>query len=303
MAAVNQDYFDCPDRALTYGTGYNRDNQIKLGQSKRLDRLVRTLKWFFILTGRDPDYAANWSSKGKYVPAFITLTYESNDQWEPKQITGFIRKLRDFARYNWNGKLRYAWVAENQKRGVIHYHIVCWHPRNISFPKPSETATDKKKGWWPYGRSKIEGVRKGVYTYMSKYMTKSATDFISYQNRAGRKVKAHIFGYGGLPQQCKEILTHVMVPQYVKDFFEHPAILPDGTVPWGENIRRVKGGWECMGIFLMSCYEGDFSPESGSFYYDRLPGYDFSRDGGKTFEHMTEEEVNPPPHIPEWYPF
>ena len=55
-----------------------------------------------------------------------TLTYKGdNRQWRPEHISRYLDALRRW-HYNRTGSktVRYAWVAELQARGVIHYHVI-----------------------------------------------------------------------------------------------------------------------------------------------------------------------------------
>lgn len=251
-------------------TVYNRQNLLDVGVRRKLNNMKHTLSSVFRFTSENPLYAQNWSSSGKYVPALITLTYQGNHQWRAHQITDFIKKLRMHAARKMGIKLRYAWVAETQSRGTIHYHIVCWHPRNKKFPKPSEA------GWWSYGRSKIEGVRKGVYTYMQKYITKGCGDGglgLYHNTKSGRRTKARIFGYGGLNKREREILTYTKVPMYIKKLF--------GAIPWGESIRRITGGWKCGTTEVMGNWAIYQNPDKDKWYYEfgaRWSPVDLTRD-------------------------
>ncbi len=219
-------------------------NLFKIGQAKRLNNMKRRLSAFFRFTREEGRYAQNWTSKGALVPALITLTYPANEYWKPEHITKFINHLRNYAKRNWGEKLRYTWVAETTKKGVIHYHVVVWHPRKEKFPKPD------KQGWWPHGISQIAGVRKGVYDYLVKYISKGSdmaqVGLVQY-SKSGRRQAIRIFGYGGLLAKDREFLTHQMLPHYIKSIF--------GPIPFGQTIKRVKGGWQCGKTFVSSNFE------------------------------------------------
>ncbi len=157
----------------------NIKDQPAIGRLARFNRMRKRLSAFFDDTKASGEYASNRNSKGKYVPVFITLTYKNNDQWNPEDITGYTRKLSAFAKRNWGQVLRIVWVAETTKNGIIHYHILTWIPRNQRLPKPSMPIVIQFKNgntreyppMWKY-RAKIEGVRKSVFGYMLKYMSK-----------------------------------------------------------------------------------------------------------------------------------
>ncbi len=241
--------------AIVHGSGFSKQDLMKIGKAKAFNNKKRRLSAFFRFTREEGDHAQTWNSKGKFVPALITLTYPDNSVWQPEHITDFINNLRNYASRKWGVTLRYAWVAEATKKGVIHYHIVTWHPRKHKFPKPD------KQGWWKHGGSKIEGVRKGVYSYLLKYISKSQDLDLCRYNDKGKKVKVRTFSYGGLSPHDREFLSHQMLPKYIKRIF--------GPIPFGAKIRRVKGGWECkeLNVSVVSNWDCSFSEDTGHWYY------------------------------------
>lgn len=223
---------------------------------KCYSRMKKKLGHFFSITTDEARYAHNRNGRGLLVPSLITLTYPDNSAWEPEQITGFINNLRNFASREWGISLRYAWVAEATKKGVIHYHVVVWQPRNKRFPKPD------KKGWWSHGSSQIAGVKKGVGKYLMKYLTKGSELGIERYNEKGGKVRIRTYAVGGLTEKEAEFMSHFMLPNDVKSIF--------GPIPFGAKIRRVKGGWECkeLKIFVKGNWDLSRSPETGLWYLE-----------------------------------
>jgi len=61
----------------------------------------------------------------KYI---IALTYVRNEDWQADDIRGFMLKLRD--RFP---LMAYAWVAELQRRGAVHYHVMTIVPKGTMF--------------------------------------------------------------------------------------------------------------------------------------------------------------------------
>ncbi len=60
--------------------------------------------------------------------AFITLTYRTAEDYKPGHIGAIMDNYRLWMKRRgvkfWSG----LWVAEMQKRGVIHYHLLIWLP-------------------------------------------------------------------------------------------------------------------------------------------------------------------------------
>lgn len=233
-----------------------REEGILIGHSRKFNRMKRTVSAFFRFTSEEkqsanpfkPKYANFRNAPGQLTPALVTLTYPSNEEWRPEHITAFINHCRNYSKRHWSEILRYAWVAETTKRGVIHYHVVLWIPRNARLPKPDE------QGWWPHGSSKIESVRRGVYGYLLKYISKGTdgTGLGVYSTSpSGKRQTPRMFACGGLNARDKELLQHQLLPAYVKDIF--------GPIPFGEKIRRVKGGWECGKVWVKGNWESMWS--------------------------------------------
>jgi len=98
----------------------------------------------------------------------ITLTYRRVGQWSPNQIGGFITWLRE--RYGGG----YAWCAELQKRGAMHYHVLTVLP-------PGDTWSKKEMDFeWYHGFTWItHPVEKPGYImkYFSKGKSKDGKQY------------------------------------------------------------------------------------------------------------------------------
>jgi hypothetical protein len=94
----------------------------------------------------------------------ITLTYRPSADgltaWRPNHIRDFMKKVR---RNLETGLLAYAWVAELQQRGEVHYHVLLLVKRGTSIPYPDAE-------WWPHGSTRIESARNPYY--IMKYTSK-----------------------------------------------------------------------------------------------------------------------------------
>jgi len=117
---------------------------------KKLQRVRSRLKKF----------AEVMEQQGYVYKIFITLTFRDEVSDEDARYK-FMIWLKEMRRKYKN--IKYFWVCERQKRGVLHYHVVVWS--NVKLKKPDEE-------FWRHGMSRIEIVRKNVYTYMLKYLSK-----------------------------------------------------------------------------------------------------------------------------------
>lgn len=154
----------------------------------------------------------------------VTLTYAgTNDAWQPGHIRAFMDTLR-----KWHARrdlrCRYVWVAELQRRGVIHYHVALWVPAGTRLPKPDEA------GWWPHGMTRIEVARAAV-PYLLKYLSKGTGDTLGRFPRGAR-----IYGVGGLDAAMRRARRWLSLPAFVQ-----------GNSAVTDDWRRAKGGgWTAL---------------------------------------------------------
>lgn len=113
------------------------------------------------------------AAKERVVVKMVTLTYRHVDQWRPNHIRSFMLVVRRF----FAGRLRgYCWVAELQKRGAVHYHVLIAHANGKRMPYLD------KAGWWTHGMTRVETVKHLLY--VMKYTQKGSDDTNSYPHNA-----------------------------------------------------------------------------------------------------------------------
>lgn len=158
--------------------------------------------------------------KGSYrfKVAMVTLTYAMDDAWSQRHISAFLQSCRKFLRRRGH-PLRYTWVAELTKRGRVHYHVLIWLPKGMTLPKPD------KRGWWPYGMTKIEWARNAV-GYIAKYASKGV-DIAKFPKGL------RLYGSGGLDQKSKMERRWWLLPVWIREKFK----------PVDDVIRAVGGGF------------------------------------------------------------
>ena len=94
----------------------------------------------------------------------LTLTYAPGHNWSPGQISDLVRHIRQWLKRR-GVEMRHVWVQEFTKKGRPHYHLLLWLPLGLTLPKPD------KRGWWPFGMTKIEWARNAI-GYIAKYASK-----------------------------------------------------------------------------------------------------------------------------------
>lgn len=187
----------------------------------------------------------------------LTLTYAGdNRDWKPHHISRYLDDLRKW-HYSRTGsaKVRYAWVAELQQRGVIHYHVIVWLDGGLTPPKPDTSwhSTDRKgvKQWhsamWPHGMSNRLRSTAPV-AYLMKYASK-----IESKNVGSFPHGARIHGAGGISSTGRSIRRWVLWPAYVQ-----------GNASVTDRFKPAPGGGFInheTGELLLS----EFAPTGGGF--------------------------------------
>lgn len=169
-------------------------------------------------------HAQRWNKK------FITLTYANADDWRPGHFSKFRDALRQWCKRR-KVKCRFVWVAELQKRGALHYHVVVWLPKGKFLPFADT------QGWWPHGHTNIKTAESPI-SYIAKYASKTTAN-----EAAGYPKGARMHGHGGLDAEGRRHIRYWMAPMWVRDVLSGRA-----------DIRKVPGGYmdKFTGEFLAS---------------------------------------------------
>lgn len=157
------------------------------------------------------------SERPNWVGTFIGCTYRPGCDYGPKDISNMIGFVRGWCDKN-AIECRYIWVAEMQKRGVIHYHMIVFHPKKLNFPKPD------KRGWWPHGSTnRSTGIFCAV-AYMAKYLSKG--DLAAFPKGA------RTYGCGGLDGSGKIEMRYWKLPTWIRE-----------QVSIDDSVKRSFGGF------------------------------------------------------------
>ena len=163
-----------------------------------------------------------------YVWVFVTLTYRKIGEYRPRQVSDYIDKLREWLETRGAQIGPYLWAGEYQKRGALHYHLVCRLPRGFrKIPKPDES------GMWALGSSNVQAITglegaQQAAGYVLKYVIKAA----GQQGAFARVIGARHYGIGGLSPEQKESKRWACAPGRVQSASE------------GEPVRRRGSAWQ-----------------------------------------------------------
>ena len=165
----------------------------------------------------------------RYKAAMVTLTYRDDVDWSPRQVSNYLKCVREWARRK-GIFIHYVWVLELTKRGRPHYHVLFWLPKGVSMPKAD------KQGWWKHGMTRSEWAYSPV-GYLCKYTSKGI-DFDSWGKlpRGGR-----LYGHGGYTPKMRVTRAWRVAPAWVRELIDEIDGVKKVGAYW---VNRVSG----MGI-------------------------------------------------------
>jgi hypothetical protein len=149
----------------------------------------------------------------------LTLTYAKGGDWRPNHMSGLCKRMREWFRRQ-GLPFRYVWVAELQKRGVIHYHLALWVPHGMRIPMAD------RRGWWPHGMTNTEVARNAV-PYLMKYLSKGSDKAGCWRLPDG----ARMYGVGGVDHALRRARRWLGLPAFVRARASHMC-----------DWRRADGG-------------------------------------------------------------
>lgn len=169
------------------------------------------------------------AQRPRWKVAMLTLTYAPGHDWAAGQISEIVRHIRQYLKRK-GIAMRHAWVQEFTKKGRPHYHLLLWLPLGITLPKPD------KRGWWPYGMTKIEWARNAV-GYIAKYASKADSLFPPARG-------ARMHGNGGVSDdpvmfdRGGEVEPHPVSGRLEQRWWKLPQWLRSDVEP-SERLRRA----------------------------------------------------------------
>ena len=197
----------------------------------RLNRLRRKIKSW-------SDALLSYAQKSLIM---VTLTYRKSEDWEPRQVTEFIRKVK---RQLGDSLIAYAWVCEVQKRGAPHYHIYFVVTPGTRLPKPDTS------GLWSYGMSNIQRGRS-IY-YLLAYTSKAKQKEFSRLPKGARAFSAVILK----PLKDKSFYCFRMshLPQWLREKIDIENVMYYDNLP--KRLKTSLGYlWHFVNLYLKSPYK------------------------------------------------
>lgn len=187
---------------------------------KRLRRRVWT--WANIMS------EAEIRTGDKWYMHMVTLTYRPGVEWSPNHVREAMLRAR--AHYK-SDLVGYAWVAELQERGAVHYHV-------LTVTRRKRRLFWDKKRFWAHGSSNVLEARS--WGYVVKYAQKTQT---TKGYPKGARLFAVWSAAGILTADERRRMADSAQPGWARD-------LRDSLDPGG-RIRRVGDGRLAIGDRLV----------------------------------------------------
>lgn len=154
----------------------------------------------------------------------LTLTYAPRHRWAPQQINSFARDwYKEWGR-------SYVWVAELQKRGAMHYHVL------TSLPDGAKWSKNHVEFLWYFGLVWItDNIRRPMY--LMKYLQKE------YQKNGNRFPKgARVTGSGGTTRYISDSANRERICSRLPGWVQRSMDARErGEI--GGLVYRVRGGY------------------------------------------------------------
>lgn len=143
---------------------------------------------------------------------FVTLTYVGVNDWSPEHLTRATDAFRRHCKRH-GVPARYLWVAELQRRGAVHYHLVAWLPAGVRMPKwdQSHIAPSGRtvQAFWSHGMTNTQKVKSSAVAYLMKYVSKCHEMMVFPEG-------LRLFGVGGLDHSQRSIRSWSNLPEWAK---------------------------------------------------------------------------------------
>lgn len=174
--------------------------------------------------------------------SMITLTYGKDyptDHESKKHLNHFLKRLNRLHK-----ECKYVWVAEKQKRGAIHYHILTPYFTDKEWVNNSWNEIVSK--WQSSNNLSLQSLLPNVIkvnragSYLAKYLSKE-----------GHRIGGN--GYG-IDQQTRSLMKdesvyliqHDLEPECINEIVDHlkQSITPTkGSKEWQSKYTSYKGFW------------------------------------------------------------
>ncbi len=218
------------DRLSDGNCGLQRGDEISIDRElSRIRRLRASLKH----TATMHENTREAQPKGRrWKCVMVTLTYRDDGRDVENHISVYIRRVRAWLKRRGHDS-RFCWVAELQKRGAVHYHVLWWIPYTLEMPMADV------QGWWEHGDTRTEKAKRPI-SYLLKYASKLESKALGLTPgliRLGATAfpkGMRIYGSGGLTKEEQAERAWRLLPNWLR---------PHTTI--SERWRRAAGGgWE-----------------------------------------------------------
>lgn len=169
----------------------------------------------------------------------ITLTIAKIEDYSPGMIRDYVKSLKYRLGKDLYG---FAWVAEIQARGAIHYHFMVMVPKYTRVPMPD------KSGMWEWGSSKVEKAKTAYY--LCVYIGKERQKDLS---RYPKSCRTYAVSYRLPEGQTRAYFEGLRLSEKVRH--DDKKLLPKVDSDWEYLSSTVSKGY-AEKVLIPSYYEG-----------------------------------------------
>ena len=142
---------------------------------KRLSMMRRRLyTWCNVMTV--------YCTKNNFDKLMLGFTYKPGCHYEPGHMRSYLKKIKQMLGEDLKA---FAWVAELQARGEVHYHLMLVVSKGVKVPLPD------KSGMWGFGSSNVQRARTFYYlvSYIGKEYQKDLSKYPKHCRLYGASIR------------------------------------------------------------------------------------------------------------------
>ena len=141
--------------------------------------------------------------------------------------------------------IAYAWVAELQKRGAVHYHLIVYTKKGASIPFPDRAWGRKNYIAWKWGYTKVEKAR--LPQYLASYVSKEyQKDYYRFPKNA-RGFGIWVNSLLELKRLFSAYMSDKQKPLWILQDFPNLDFLKEEN-----QLKRIGGKWRIGSEILTS---------------------------------------------------
>lgn len=195
----------------------------------------------------------------RYYVVLLTLTVAENLQEVGHEHLHRVMTLIKTRLNRASASLLYIAVKENQKRGAIHYHVLCIYDKPLLFPSSEDIAKSWGLGFVKISAPKLRIKLGKIVSYLGKYIGKgyeyealnfkksfTASQIKQIYKLSPLRLAEVIKRFGkSMAEQFKCTYRRIFVEGYIENEIMGNKVLK----PWKELIMEFPSEWAYEGVY------------------------------------------------------